>query len=73
MSDMYQRRLARLKAERAEKITRLGALKPHSEARAAIRRDLVKITVAALRVERFIEQQTASKAKKEHANVSAAN
>lgn len=73
MSDMYQRRLDRLKQERSEKIDRLGSLKPHSEARATLRRDLVKITVNALRVENFITRQSAIKAKKDQANVSAAN
>ena len=64
MSDMYQRRLEKLNTERAEKIARLGALKPHSEARAEIRRDLVKITVAALRVENHIARYAAKQEKR---------
>lgn len=64
MSDMYQRRLEKLNAERADKIARLGTLKPHSEARAAIRRDLVKITVAALRVENHIARYVAKQEKR---------
>lgn len=65
MSDMYQRRLEKLNAERVDKIARLGALKPHSEARAAIRRDLVKITVNAIRIENHIARQAAIKARQE--------
>jgi len=73
MTDMYQRRLERLRQERSETTERLSGLKPHSEARAAIRRELVKITVNVLRVENFISRQTAIKAKKDQAHVSAAN
>jgi hypothetical protein len=73
VTDMYQRRLERLKLERSKTTERLSGLKPHSEARAAIRRELVKITVNVLRVENFISRQIAIKAKKDQGNVSAEN